>query len=166
LIYGELFRYPEFIQNLEYHVSNEGVLSFDIFYTVDRFDRNCQHVLISSKILEYMGIVPEYCSRAIPYHHSTTFPAHEDEKTVLMASIIRLADHISGMIRLARELEEAVEQVRISVEKENFPPALLKTSKDFLSDPITFSNVFNEESGVDKFMGSMLVDVKTFTRTA
>jgi len=80
LIYGELFRYPEFIQNLEYRVSSEGVLSFDIFYTVDRFDRNCQHVLISSKILEYMGIVPEYCSRAIPYHHSTTFPAHEDEK--------------------------------------------------------------------------------------
>jgi len=166
LIYGESFRYPEFIQNLEYHVSSEGVLSFDIFYTVDRFDRNCQHVLISSKILEYMGIVPAYCSRAILYHHSTTFPAHEDEKTVLMANIIRLADHISGTIRSARKLEEAVEQVRISVEKEDFPPALLKTGKDLVNDPIIFSSVFNEESGVDKFMESMLVDVKTFTRTA
>jgi len=38
-----------------------------------------------------------------------------------MASIIRLADHISGMIRLARELEEAVEQMRISVEHAKIP---------------------------------------------
>jgi len=46
-----------------------------------------------------------------------TFPAHEDEKTVLMANIIKLADHISRTIRSARKLEEAVEQVRISVEQ-------------------------------------------------
>jgi len=35
-----------------------------------------------------------------------------------------------------------------------------------MSDPITFSSVFNEESGADKFMESMLINVKTFTRTA
>ncbi len=139
--------------------------SFQLDKFLNEIDNDSMHGIISHKILEKIGLLPEEYLYAVLNHHVPFSELDGSDREILLANVINVSDAISRILRKNVEgsLSKSLGALEEVVNNYFMIEDVKKAVKDLLKSPLEFGYVLDDKPHIDKFFKcSFEIDIRRY----